>query len=40
MDAIKASKPREDERVISVKCQGIRECVLTVIVFLIIKRPH
>jgi hypothetical protein len=22
MDAIKASKPREDERVISVKCQG------------------
>lgn len=29
MDALKASKPREDESVISVKCQGIRECVLT-----------
>jgi len=31
MDALKASKPREDESVISVKCQGIRECVITAI---------
>jgi hypothetical protein len=29
MDATKASRLKEDESVISVKCQGIRECVLT-----------
>jgi hypothetical protein len=32
MDASKASRLREDESVISVKCQGIRECVITIVV--------